>query len=375
MSEVDQERVDSAEEKPGRGLWAALGSLGRKAESREAGSDPEAEDAPTLHTSTRVGQLLWETREARRLTLEQVENEIRIRPKYLAALETGKYDELPTPGHIHGFLRNYAIFLELDWQEVEAMYAQEQPHRHFDPGIFHPKDIVLSPRRFSFKVDLVLGLVILLVIAVLGGWAFWEYGRPLLYPSLASTSAPTVTPASITSTVRAKTATRVSATATRPRVTATPKATQANVPTPTPTEVAPTATATLNAPLPIATPTPPPTETPSPTPTRAEGVELSITVIERAWLQVTLDGEDQPGGILEAGEEREWKANDSIYLICGNAGGIKVVVNGQDLGVLGERAQVVEKMWTPQGEATPTPAPEGGDAATPTIEPTPTPAE
>ena len=105
---------------------------------------------------------------------------------------------------------------------------------------------------------------------------------------------------------------------------------------------------------------------------------LSITVIERAWLQVTVDGEDQLGGILEAGEERVWEAQDTIYLICGNAGGVEVIVNGEELGVLGERAQVVEKLWTPQGEVTPTPVPEEVSAAgttTPTVEPTPTPNE
>ena len=42
-------------------------------------------------------------------------------------------------------------------------------------------------------------------------------------------------------------------------------------------------------------------------------------------------------------------------MICGNAGGIEVTVNGQELGVLGERAQVVERVWGPEGEITPTP--------------------
>ena len=98
---------------------------------------------------------------------------------------------------------------------------------------------------------------------------------------------------------------------------------------------------------------------------------LKVVVIERTWLQVTLDGQEQPGELLEADQEREWQANDSIYMICGNAGGIEVTVNGQELGTLGQRAQVVEKTWTPQGEVTPTPTAEGAQG-TPTVTLTPT---
>jgi hypothetical protein len=133
-----------------------------------------------------------------------------------------------------------------------------------------------------------------------------------------------------------------------------------NTPTSEPT---PTATATLNVPLVIATPTPEPTSTPTPTPTRTEGVIVQARFVDRVWLQVSIDGEDSPGEMFETGQEREWTAQDTVYVICGNAGGMEVTVNGEDLGLLGERAEVVEKTWGPQGEivsspettATPTP--------------------
>jgi len=378
MSMVDQDHdqhdssSEQAETKSGRGFWSLFKRRGDAPDHvMSVSRDP--------HSSTRVGQLLWDTRQDKRLTLEQAENVTRIRSKYLAALEAGEYDKLPTPGHVHGFLRNYATFLGLDWEEVQALYAQERPQRHFDPGIFHPKDIVLLPRRFALKIDLVLGLVIALIVGVVGFWAFWEYGRPLLYGTSSATATASVTAPVVEPTVVQPTATRMSATttATRPLSTATPEATSTPMPVATATKALPTAT--LNAPLRIATPTPPPTETPTATPTRAEGVTLAIEIVERAWLQVTLDGEDQPSGILEAGETREWQARSTIYLICGNAGGVNVTVNGEDLGLLGERAQVVEKMWGPQGEVTPTPEAEEAErddaTATPTVEPTPTPKE
>ena len=82
---------------------------------------------------------------------------------------------------------------------------------------------------------------------------------------------------------------------------------------------------------------------------------MAVKVIERSWLQVTVDEEEQPGELLEAGEERTWEAQNAIYFICGNAGGLEVTVNGEELGTLGERAEVVERTWTPTGEATATP--------------------
>jgi hypothetical protein len=99
------------------------------------------------------------------------------------------------------------------------------------------------------------------------------------------------------------------------------------------------------------------TASPTPSPTPIEGVTLSIRVIERAWLQVTVDGQALPGELLEVDEERTWEGQDSIYFICGNAGGVDVTVNGKELGTLGGRAEVVERTWTPLGEVTPTPAP------------------
>lgn len=92
------------------------------------------------------------------------------------------------------------------------------------------------------------------------------------------------------------------------------------------------------------------------------GVTLLLKFVDRVWLQVSVDGQALPGEMFETGEEKEWQAEYTIYLICGNAGGVEATVNGEELGILGERAEVVEKIWGPEGEIEPTPE----------VEPTPT---
>ena len=77
---------------------------------------------------------------------------------------------------------------------------------------------------------------------------------------------------------------------------------------------------------------------------RPAGTELFIDLGERGDYEV----------VLEANEERTWEGEQSIYFICGNAGGVEVTVNGEALGTLGGRAEVVDRTWTPLGEATPT---------------------
>jgi cytoskeleton protein RodZ len=320
-----------------------------------------------------LGELLRSTREEKRITLEEAENVTRIRAKYLLALEEGRYDDLPTPGHVHGFLRNYATYVGLDMRDVETLYAKETSGRRlFEPGIFQPKDIALSPQKPLIKADIILGLVVAVVVIVVGGWMFWQYGWPLVRPVLSPTAtpSPTVEQAAAKPTFTAvreimsmATSTPLASTATSAPPTDTPIS-----PTATPTEPPPIATPTLNAPLVVATPTPLPTPTPTRTPTRAQGVTLGIEVIERTWLQVSVDGQELPGELLEAGQKREWQAEQQIYFICGNAGGVEVTVNGEVLGTLGEPAQVVEKTWTPGGEVIPTPAIGGQTASsTPTV--------
>ena len=61
-----------------------------------------------------IGPSLREARERRGLSPVDVQKAIRIRDRYLNALEEEKWDQLPGDAYVKGFLRTYAEFLGLD---------------------------------------------------------------------------------------------------------------------------------------------------------------------------------------------------------------------------------------------------------------------
>ena len=72
-----------------------------------------------------LGAWLRRTREQQQLTLADVEKALRIRRRYLQALEVSDYAALPGEIQARGFLRNYARFLKLPIEEALARYDSE----------------------------------------------------------------------------------------------------------------------------------------------------------------------------------------------------------------------------------------------------------
>jgi hypothetical protein len=72
-----------------------------------------------------VGEALQAARERKGVDLYRAERDTKIRLRYLSALEDSDYDELPAPVYVKGFLRNYAIYLGLDPEEVLDRWHDE----------------------------------------------------------------------------------------------------------------------------------------------------------------------------------------------------------------------------------------------------------
>ena len=125
-----------------------------------------------------IGSSLREARIRQGYDLNEAEVGTKIRGKYLDALEEERFDVLPAPTYVKGFLRSYADFLGLDGQlyvdeyntrygSSEEEYVVSRPHR---------PSRRLSPahRRFESRM---LGLTLVgIVAAALLVFAAWKWG-------------------------------------------------------------------------------------------------------------------------------------------------------------------------------------------------------
>ncbi|GAB4564588.1 MAG: helix-turn-helix domain-containing protein [Anaerolineae bacterium] len=279
-----------------------------------------------------LGQWLREAREARGLSLADVEKATRIRQSYLSALEADDWDALPNETVGRGFLRNYAKFLGLDPEELIRQRQAEIAWAEEEPLIVAPVERPVDYRPIEFDLRLEdaesrrewrwpVVVVVLALVVALGAWVAIQ--RPDLIAALGPAPTPTATATSLPS----------------PQPTATF----------TPTPEAPTPTPTVGIFL-LPTPTPTATPTPEPTPIIVEAqvtpeVRLITRVVDRSWLRVVVDGQVVLENILEPGDEREWIGQQSVTVRSGNAGGVAIVLGGVDLGVMGEPGQVVERTW------------------------------
>jgi cytoskeletal protein RodZ len=139
----------------------------------------------------RLADRLVAAREARGVDLLRAERETKIRRQYLAAMERGAWDEVPAGVYARGFLRNYAIYLGLDPDEVLETWHRERGEVPVEPAIVVPRPIT-APRR---GIVLGPGLIVaaLVSLAALGivaymGFQLLRFSEP---PPLVVTDPPT----------------------------------------------------------------------------------------------------------------------------------------------------------------------------------------
>jgi cytoskeletal protein RodZ len=72
-----------------------------------------------------LGKILKETREKRELPLKEVSKSTRISISILEMLEKGEYKKLPSYIHALGFLKLYADYLGLNFEELKNIFEKE----------------------------------------------------------------------------------------------------------------------------------------------------------------------------------------------------------------------------------------------------------
>jgi cytoskeleton protein RodZ len=80
-----------------------------------------------------IGTTLREARVRRKLTLQQAEDDTKIRVKYIQAMENEDFEVMPSPAYVKGFLRTYSGYLGLDSNVIlQEYYSRFQPDEEHD---------------------------------------------------------------------------------------------------------------------------------------------------------------------------------------------------------------------------------------------------
>ena len=89
-----------------------------------------------------------------------------------------------------------------------------------------------------------------------------------------------------------------------------------------------------------------PSEDISPSPTDSLGLDEGLDVeiiasIDRCWVSVTADGVQIPAETLELGDSQTFTAEEEMIVTLGNAQGVELIVNGENIGTPGSGVQEI----------------------------------
>lgn len=121
-----------------------------------------------------AGQILAETRIARKLELEDVARITRIRPQFLRSIENDDYQKLPSGAVAKGFVRNYCEFLGLNPAQVQAVFRRDFVENQ--SGQIVPRGFVEPVNKQAFWTPRTTVIALLaLTFTIFGGYLVYQY--------------------------------------------------------------------------------------------------------------------------------------------------------------------------------------------------------
>ncbi|MGI6092333.1 MAG: helix-turn-helix domain-containing protein [Veillonellaceae bacterium] len=243
-----------------------------------------------------VGEILRSEREKKGLSIKDIEKATSIRVLYLEAIEADNYNVIPGEVYLKGFIRNYANCLKLDSQSVINLYHQSKASatseaesanesKSDQPSSGRQADGTDSQNGKKSKLIVVGAAAIILI-----GSLLWAIGNRNTVPQQA--------------------------------------------PDPKPAPMAPV------VPSQPAVPNPPITDKPA---AQAKPIIVNAKYTDSCWTLVIADGKEIYEGIPKIGDTLTWEAQDNLSVQFGNARGVEITHNGQYLGKLGGKGEVIKK--------------------------------
>ncbi|MCV3216881.1 DUF4115 domain-containing protein [Plectonema radiosum NIES-515] len=248
-----------------------------------------------------IGAYLGQVRQEKSIRIEEIAAKTLIRQPFLEALEEGRFEDLPEPIYVQGFIRRYGDILGLDGTSLARSFA-------INFFLFDSEnDRNNLEKKPNLYIPLAVPYILLLAVASFGLFYILNPRRPTQGVSQKQNS-------SIVA--KQKTA-------------------------PIPKKANPT---TLPSPTAKFTPT----STPSPSADANSTVEVTLELQDKSWLQVKEDGKTTFEGNLEKGQRKTWTAKKQLTIRSGNAGAVLVTANKKQPKILGNVGTIKEVTFTPE---------------------------
>ncbi|MBR8836245.1 MAG: helix-turn-helix domain-containing protein [Stigonema ocellatum SAG 48.90 = DSM 106950] len=250
-----------------------------------------------------------QVREEKSILIEEIAAHTRIRPAFILALEEGRFEVLPEPIYVQGFIRRYGDAVGLDGAALAQTFAttfSEPKSAEYQENL---------DKKPNIHIPLVVPYILLLAAAIFGLFYILNPRR--------TTDSHAQNQISPLASKQKKVSTRASSV--KQAI-----STKKTVPTPV---------ASL---LRASTPTP----TISPTTDTNKAVEVALDLQDKSWLQVKVDGKIAFEGTLDKGERKTWTAKKELTIRAGNAGAVLVSENKKEPKSLGPFGGVKQVTFT-----------------------------
>jgi cytoskeleton protein RodZ len=293
---------------------------------------------------TSIGEVLRRERIKRKLDLEGVSHELKISARFLEAIEDEDFEKLPGRLFTRSFVRQYARFLGLDEEEVggelkkilepqsagAGIALSAAPGR--EPEISLPRvkswgTVGDQPSRWSKSLPaLAMVVAVMLVCSLAYSWLQRPHRAAIAQqpaskaPAAANTGGATVPqqPNSPPATEHPATVAQTSPAGTKQEATAERQS--------APAATASVVKASAAIPQPGLDPNAP--------------VRVEMAADEPVWVSVRADGKYLFSGTLQPNETKTAGANENLTIRLGNAGGIRISLNGKPIGPVGPKGQI-----------------------------------
>jgi cytoskeleton protein RodZ len=273
----------------------------------------------------KIGRILEQKRKERGLSLEDVEQATKIRKRYLTGLEREDYAMLPDAVYVRGFLKTYANYLGLDGEDVSRQLKSARkprrergidyntnPESDFEEPLISPSGLTGTPKRKIPTSAIVTLIVALLALAAVIG-TFYVVGRGVQASKQGNPpseeSPPRQEQRAVSDRERAPEAGPTKGDDSERNAGDRERGAEQSVPPDT--------------------------------------LQVAIDVRGRpSWILIQTDGTTAYEQIAQPGFSQTFEAEQQLYIKSGDAGAVKVEINGQDVGALGPAYEIVARNYT-----------------------------